>query len=381
MTSETKTSTDKPATDKSVANADSVITSIGKRGGDLLLNRPKTLNSLDLDMVRIIHSALDSWRDDDAIEHVVVRSDHPKAFCAGGDVRTVRQAILDGNPEHGEIFFTEEYEMNAAIAEFSQVKPYVAVIDGIAMGGGLGVSMHGSHRIVTERTSAAMPEMAIGFIPDVGITHFSQHVPTRAGKASPAIARFAGLTGYRLSAADMLWAGWATHLVPSADLESFLAALDDDGLDAALEKFSVDPVSDAGQELIGESALAAQAGCIEECFSGSTWLEIEAKLDEKTAGGGGCSRVQINEFNALLRSASAASLVAAMEVYEANVGAEITLRQALDNEMKVGELMRRNRNFAEGVRAVLVDKDRNARFDPQRADAVDPELFGAVLKH
>ena len=374
MTSENKTS----ATEQ-VTNPDSVIANVGKRGGDLLLNRPKALNSLDLDMVRIINAALDKWRESDEIEHVVVRSEHPKAFCAGGDVRTIRQAILDGDPEHGEIFFAEEYEMNAAIAEFSEVKPYIAIIDGIAMGGGLGVSMHGSHRIVTERASASMPEMAIGFIPDVGITHFSQHVVGRSGSASKSIARFTGLTGYRLSAADMLWAGWATHLVPSADLESFRAMLDDEGLDAALEKFSVDPVSDAAKELVGESALAAQAKCVEECFSGSTWLEIEAKLDEKTAGGGGCSRAQIHEFNELLRSASAASLVAAVEVYEANAGADVTLRQALDNEMRVGEIMRRHRNFAEGVRAVLVDKDRNARFDPQRADAVDPKVFRAVL--
>lgn len=270
--------------------------------------------------------------------------------------------------------------MNASISEFAQVKPYVAIIDGMAMGGGLGVSLHGSHRIITERASAAMPEMAIGFVPDVGITHFSQHVVNRTGKTAPAIARFVGLTGYRLSAADMLWAGWATHLVPSADLDSFSASLDEDGLDAALEKFSVDPSSEAGKDLIGDSSLAAQAGCIEECFSGSTWLEIEAKLDEKSAGGGGCSRAQINDFNTLLRSASATSLVAAVELYEANVGSDVTLRQALDNELRVGELMRQNRNFVEGVRAVLVDKDRKARFDPQRADAVDPEIFRAVVK-
>lgn len=342
----------------------------------LVLNRPRALNSLNHDMVEIVRDCLKSARDDDSIRQVVVYSEHPKAFCAGGDVRSVRESILNGRPEEGELFFADEYEMNAEIAEFAESKPYVAVIDGIAMGGGLGVSMHGSHRIVTERASASMPEMAIGFIPDVGITHFSQHVTNADGSSSAAIARFVCLTGYRMTAADLLWAGWATHFVPSSVLSEFMSALDADGVEAALSEYARDPQSDeSARDLLGESTLENWHGCIEACFVFDTWLEMEKALDERFAGGEKCTREQINEFNKLLRSASAASLVAGAELLAANAQDNVSLRDALRNEMVVGKLMREHRNFAEGVRAVLVDKDRNSRFDPHRADAVNPQQF------
>lgn len=356
-------------------NDDPVLQRTSGYSSHLVLNRPKALNSLNHDMVEIVRECLRSARDDDAISQVVVTSEHPKAFCAGGDVRFVRECILNGNPDKGELFFADEYQMNAEIAEFSEVKPYIAVIDGIAMGGGLGVSMHGSHRIVTERASAAMPEMAIGFIPDVGITHFSQQLVTADGSSSEAIARFIALTGYRMTAADLLWSGWATHFVPSESLPDFLQSLDANGVDEALAQHSLDPTSDSARELLGESHLAEWHQCIEACFGFDTWLEMENALDERFAGGEHCTRENINTFNKLLRTASAASLVAGAELMTANAQEGVALRDALRNEMVVGKLMREHRNFAEGVRAVLVDKDRNSRFDPHRADAVDPQQF------
>ena len=360
-------------------NEPKVLREVHGQSGHLRLNRPKALNSLDLDMVTEVVEGLRAWRDDDSVNHIVVSSGHPKAFCAGGDVRAVRQAVLDGVPEQGEKFFRDEYEMNAMIAEFAQSKPYIAIIDGIAMGGGLGVSMHGSHRIVTERASASMPEMAIGFIPDVGITHFSQHVNTRLGGPSSAIARFTGLTGYRLTAADMLWSGWATHAVPSAQLDEFVAALDRDGIDSALAEYALDVDSAEARDLLGDPQLAEWSDCIEACFGADTWAEIERALNE-AAEAGSCASSTVETFRDLLAPANPESLVAAVELYAANSAHEVTLQEALDREMKLGAYMRQHPNFAEGVRAVLVDKDRDATFKPATVQEVDVEEIRQHLR-
>lgn len=348
-----------------VGMTDSVLKNVTGRTGRLTLNRPKALNSLDLDMVRHVNEALDAWRDDDAVEQVVVVSEHPKAFCAGGDVRQIRDAHLQGDTATGDAFFLEEYEMNAAISEFP--KPYVAVIDGIAMGGGLGISLHGSHRVVTERASAAMPEMAIGFLPDVGISHFSQHVKTADGAPSPAIARFLGLTGYRLDAADLLWSGWATHFVPHDQLEDFLRAVDADGIEAALDEFAADPAE------AGESKLKAYEPCARQVFGHDTWREIETALD-----GGKCSGEERRTISELLRAASPTSLVASAELYAANV--DVDLRTALKNEFAIGSILRGGPNFSEGVRAVLVDKDRNPQWTPDSTNEVDATPFRKAVQ-
>nr|WP_120492016.1 enoyl-CoA hydratase/isomerase family protein [Corynebacterium lactis] len=384
MTSNANTdnSATNPATNTAVDSAATqpkVLRSVTGRSGHLRLNRPKALNSLDHDMVVDITAALTDWLTDDSVDHVLVTSDHPKAFCAGGDVRSVRDSVLSGDSSDGERFFRDEYVMNALIAEFAQAKPYVAVINGIAMGGGLGVSLHGSHRVVTEKASCSMPEMAIGFVPDVGITYFSQHVDTALGGPSPAIARFTGLTGYRLTAADMLWAGWATHFVPSASLADFLAVADSDGVEAALEKYSLEPDSAEAIELIGRPQLAEWHGCISACFGADTWAEIDRALTE-AGSSGACEEEDIERFRALMEAASPESLVAAVELYAANAEPGVGLRKALDNELRLGEYLRHRPNFAEGVRAVLIDKDRNAKFEPARTEDVDVEAIRATLR-
>lgn len=334
-----------------------VVASVSGVSGRLLLNRPKALNSLDTPMVDAIAAALEKWRDDGAVQQIIVTSDHPKAFCAGGDVRTIREQQLAGEVAAADEFFHREYEMNAAIAEYP--KPYVAIIDGIAMGGGLGVSLHGSHRIVTEKASSAMPEMAIGFVPDVGITWFSQHVDTAEGKPNPALARFSGLTGHRLTAADMLYAGWATHFVASADIPALLERADADGIAAALAEFAKDPAE------AGESWLAAHAPRITEVFSHDTWAGIDAALDD-------------GEFADLLAPAAPTSLVAAAELYAAN--AHVDLRTALANEERIGSHLRHHPDFAEGVRAVLVDKDRDPHFTVASTADVDAAALRDMLQ-
>lgn len=335
--------------------------------GFLELNRPKALNSLDTEMCDIIHRALDEWREDDSIAGVVIYSNNHKAFCAGGDVRMVREAILAGKPELGDRFLQVEYEMNAAIAEFP--KPYIAIIDGIVMGGGLGVSAHGSDLIVTERSWASMPEMAIGFNPDVGVTYRFQRMQNQSGADPFAIATFLVLTTWRLSPQDMLWSGLATAYVPSekcdALLEALASARDAEELSAVIADFS-EPVD-------GSSQLAELADDIEAVFSASTWDELVQRLSE-------CENQEFVELvRGHMQSANPASLVATMELMRANEHVS-DIRAALANEYEIGAVLRADANFVEGVRTVLVDKDRNPSFDPAHTDDVDPEPFRKVLK-
>lgn len=347
---------------------ETVLVNVSGASGSLVLNRPRALNSLNQEMVDTVREALHGWAEDDSVAQVVITSEHPKAFCAGGDVRAVRQEQLNGDFESGDTFFVDEYAMNHEIAQFP--KPYVAVIDGIAMGGGLGVSLHGSHRIVTENASAAMPEMAIGFIPDVGISHMSQRAVTADGDASPAVARFLGLTGYRLSAADMLWAGWATHFVPSKDIEAFLSLIDASDLTTALTRYSQD------SSQAGESQLSSLRPVIEQVFSHDSWEAIEDELDDLRETEKHCAPLQI--IDDLLTAASPSSLVAGAELYRANAQ-DISLREGLDNEFRLGSFIRRTPDFSEGVRAVLEDKDRNAAFVPATTAEVDPAPFREQL--
>src|SRR5919202_146319 len=195
------------------------------RAAVVTLNRPDTLNAISLDMVRRLDAILDEAEADPAVAHVVVQAAGERAFAAGGDIRALYEWGREGRPElFG--FFREEYRLNARIKRFP--KPYVAVIHGIVMGGGAGISIHGSHRVVTERVAFAMPEVGIGFVPDIGGSHFLGLTPGRTGL-------YLGLTGTRVGAADMLWAGLATHVVAHDRREEAVQALAEAGsLDAAL---------------------------------------------------------------------------------------------------------------------------------------------------
>src|SRR6185312_14916116 len=207
---------------------DTVITRRDGRVGRILLNRPKALNALDLDMIGACTRALVAWRDDPHVHAVVIEGAGDRAFCAGGDVRALRQFELDGEHHKAEAFFREEYELNLTIATYP--KPYIALIDGICMGGGIGVSVHAPYRVATERAAFAMPEMAIGFFPDIGATYFLPRLPGQLGT-------YLGLTGVRMQGADAVHAGLATHFVRRADLPALSAALAREGA-AALAQFA-----------------------------------------------------------------------------------------------------------------------------------------------
>ncbi len=324
-----------------------VRTEVRGTTGIITLDRPKALNSLNAEMVEIIQGALNDWRDDDAIEQVVIQSSG-KHFCSGGDVRAVRDGVLEGDLESVEKFFSEEYAMNVDIANYP--KPYIALCNGVIMGGGMGVSAHASHMVVTKDAFASMPEMFIGYITDVGMSWLLQNLPN---KASQGLGAFIGLTGYRMSPDDMLALGLASHKVASLDgvldgiVEKGVAYLDE----VALEQ--------------GESELLQLSDEASQTFTGS-WAEIQEKLSQASDG----LREKVDELTV---GASPSALVAAAELFEANASKD--LAAAIENEHRLGTLVYREPDFAEGVRAVLVDKTKDADFAPQP----DPEKYRAVL--
>ncbi|KAJ1517837.1 hypothetical protein HMI54_003787 [Coelomomyces lativittatus] len=178
-------------------------------GRIITLNRPKAFNALNLNMIQQIKQKLQVWEESDQANVIILKSDHPKAFCAGGDVKTIVQKLNSGDSEYGLQFFTHEYQLNHLIGTFR--KPIVALMDGITMGGGVGLSVHAPFRVVTEKTVFAMPETAIGFFPDVGATFFLPRLEGSWGS-------FLGLTGHRLEAGDLTRLGLATHYIPSQQL-------------------------------------------------------------------------------------------------------------------------------------------------------------------
>ena len=192
--------------ESSVIDGSSVLASLEGRVGRIVLNRPKALNALDLDMIRTCTRALEQWRDDPHAHAVMIEGAGDRAFCAGGDIRAVRQFHLQGRTDQVEAFFSEEYALNFMIATWP--KPYIALIDGICMGGGIGLSVHGAYRVATEHALFAMPETGIGFFPDIGATYVLPRLPGRLGT-------YLALTGARLQGADAVHAGLATQFTPS----------------------------------------------------------------------------------------------------------------------------------------------------------------------
>ncbi|MCM2424536.1 enoyl-CoA hydratase/isomerase family protein [Streptomyces sp. RKAG337] len=322
-----------------------VQTHVANGTGVIALDRPEALNALDLTMVRAMTEALETWRDDDGVRSVVVRSTSPKAFCAGGDIRTIRAASLRGDHAAVREYFAAEYGLNALIAAFP--KPYTALIDGFALGGGLGISVHGTARVVTERAALAMPETAIGFFPDIGASHFLPRLPGSVG-------RYLGLTGARIAGAAAVGCSLATHYVHSSELPALEEALTGGGEPAAvLDRFAVTaPASEIGAHL----------DAIDRCFSAPELPEVFERL---AAEGGDWAA----ETLAVLRRMSPTSLFVTFELLRRGAGSD--LGACLDRELRLACRTARAHDFLEGVRAALVDKDRNPRWSPDPLTAAD----------
>ena len=331
---------------------DAVTATRDGRIGRLLLDRPNALNALDLGMIRALRAALAAFRLDPAVQAVVIDSNSDRAFCAGGDIRAIRAYAMAGESEDVERFFAEEYALDAEIAAFP--KPYVALIDGICMGGGIGVSVHGAVRVTTEQGMFAMPETGIGFFPDIGATYVLPRLPGSLGM-------YLGLTGTRMTGADAVHAGLATHFVPRQRLDALRAALAADGAAVvAAHVAELPPFS-----------LAPHRAAIDRCFSADSVHGIVARLEEE---GSGWAQATL----ATLRGMSPSSVCWSFAAIRRGGG--LDLLAALTAELRLTRSVTRHPDFAEGVRAMVVDKDRTPRWTPPTLDAVDDAAIAAMLE-
>ncbi|MBS9535658.1 enoyl-CoA hydratase/isomerase family protein [Mycobacterium sp. M1] len=329
---------------ESPERSDEVLTSVNGGVGVLTLNRPQAINSLNLTMVTAMTAALTAWEQDPAVHTVLLTGAGERGLCAGGDVVALYHSAKVGGAD-ARRFWYDEYLLNAAISWFP--KPYVSMMDGIVMGGGVGVGAHANTRVVTDTTKMAMPEVGIGFIPDVGGTYLLSRAPGRLGL-------HAALTGAPFSGADAIALGFADHFVPHAALSDFTDVLLADGLDAALAGYSDEPPP---------SPLADQRDWIDACYAGDSVAEIVADLTMNGTPEAAAAAKLINTRSPIALSVTLESVRRAAHLD--------TLEEVLIQEYRVSCAAVRSHDFVEGIRAQLVDKDRNPRWSPADLAQVD----------
>lgn len=328
--------------------------------GRLTLDRPGALNALDIHMVARLREALECWRSDPDIEMVVLDGSGDRGFCAGGDVRALRDQILAGGADRAAVFFRAEYALDAAIAEYP--RPIVALADGITMGGGIGLAGHAAIRIVTERSRLAMPETRIGFTPDVGGSWLLAHAPGRLGE-------YLALTGETMDAGDAVYAGFADHMVPSerlADLrEAFTSRADPSGPAEIVLLFDETP---------RPSRLEAARGWIDHAFAADSVTEILDRLDRSDAP-------DAAHAAATLRTLSPTSLAVTLEAVRR--ARELPdLRAALAQEYALVDWFATTQpDLVEGIRARLVDKDHSPRWRPATLAELPTGLLDDAFAH
>lgn len=318
--------------------------------GLVTLNRPQALNALNLGMIRAIHPRLEAWARSPEVKAVVVRGAGGKAFCAGGDVRAVALSLGQPAPEGEEplsgAYFREEYALNHRIHHYE--KPYIALVDGISMGGGMGLSMHGSHRVVTERLMFSMPEMAIGFFPDVGAGWFLPRFPGEVGT-------YMALTGARGNAADAMWVGYGTQHVEHTRLDALVEALvAADWNTGTLHEVSTRVISPFVTEA-GPAPLRTYQEAMDRCFKADRVEDILAALAAEGTEWAEATR-------ATLARMSPTSLKVALRQLRRFRSLPYTEVAAL--EYRLSQHVVALPDFREGIRAVLLDKDQRPRWSP-----------------
>jgi enoyl-CoA hydratase len=318
--------------------------------GVILLNRPKALNALTRGMVAEMTKALDAWEHDHAVTRIVVKGAGDRAFCAGGDIRLLYEAGKAGDITPSLAFWREEYRLNIRIEAYP--KPYVALIDGIVMGGGVGISVHGSHRIAGDRFNFAMPEVGIGFFPDVGATYALPRLPGEIGT-------YLALTGARIGPDDALACGLATHRVTSDDLaaiEERILAGDD------LERLLPKPLPKRGP-------MMAEKAVIDRCFAGSSVEEILAALDREEGSDFAAKTA------ATIRTKAPSSCAIALE--QVRRGKTMSFVEAMTAEFRIVSRIAQGHDFYEGVRATIIDKDGQPAWNPATLSALPPGFAAA----
>ncbi|WP_298814933.1 enoyl-CoA hydratase/isomerase family protein [uncultured Roseibium sp.] len=324
------------------------------RAGFVTLNRPKALNALSQAMVRLLEEQLTRWADDREVAHVVITGSGEKAFCAGGDIRSIYDARMAGKADGLAEFFCEEYLLNAHIKAYP--KPYIALINGIVMGGGVGVSVHGSHRIGTEKTLFSMPETGIGFFPDVGGTYFLPRMPKKTGI-------YCALSAGRMKQADALATGVLTHAIEERSLGDVALALESaEDVNTALAPFLVTPE---------KGPVTEQADLIEKLFSASSVSDILDRLD-------GSGDEFARKTASAIRAKSPTSVLVAFE--QMKRGTELSFNECMKLEYRIVSRILLENDFFEGIRAAVVDKDQNPAWSPTQFSQVDSATLASYFE-
>lgn len=325
----------------------SVLVSTEGHLGRLVLNRPKAINALTHEMVGLLHDALDAWRDDDSVQTVLLTGAGDRGLCAGGDIVSLYHDARADRTE-GPAFWRDEYLLDIAIAEYP--KPVVAVMDGIVLGGGIGISAHASHRVVTERSSIGMPEVGIGFLPDVGGAMLLARAPGELGT-------HLALTAGSVDAGNALAIGMADHFVASDRVDELASALARTDVDAALAQVA---------SSAPEATLLAEREWIDVAYAGDDLAQIAARLDAEHPDA--AKRVR--------RNCPTSCAVALRALRNA---ADLDLRQTLDQDLRLAICLQARPDFVEGVRAQVIDKDRDPRWDPPTIETLDHTAVDACF--
>ena len=329
-----------------------VFFSLSHNVGLVELNRPKALNALNPMMMTAIAHQLLEWKSDGAVQAVVVRSNSLRAFCAG-DLRAVYRTGTQGRLEDLEHLFREEYRLNYIIKTYP--KPYISFMDGIAMGGGLGLSVHGSHRLVSENVLIAMPETNIGYFPDVGATHFLNQAPGKIGL-------YLALTGNHIKLADALYAKIGTHYIPHEDQPIVLEALKQLRLK---DHSAIDQLLKTHGQPHPESPLSKKEKEIEAFF---TATNIQGIFDQLAGASGNFSQ----ETLAILKQRSPTSLAVTFEQMKRGETLE-NFAEVMSLEFDMSQHFIKENDFFEGIRAVIIDKDQSPQWFPRTIKDVTQE--------
>lgn len=326
--------------------ADSVFRSIEGRVGHVRLNRPEALNALDFRMISAIEQALSAWKDARDVDAVLIDGAGDRAFCAGGDIRASQDPDSSFTSEE---FLRVEYAVNLMIAEYP--KPVVAIMHGIVLGGGMGLTAHASHRIVTESSRLGMPEVGIGFIPDVGMTRLLSGLAGEAGT-------YLALTGGVVGAGDAIEVGLADHFIPGADLAAFERALRDQDPDTAIARFAAEAPP---------TSIADDRAWIATDFAADRVQDILDRLAART-------EPRALEAAATIATRSPTALVLALRALR-EAGEDPSLAHSLDREFRVAVRAFASDELAEGVRAQLIDRDRRPRWRPATLAEVGSDII------
>jgi enoyl-CoA hydratase len=338
------------------AEAEVLLERVGS-AGIITLNRPKQLNALSHTMVKRIYPQMLEWRDDPAITRVIIRGAGEKAFCAGGDIRALYDLGKAGKTHEARPFWREEYTLNFLLKTYP--KPIITLLNGIVMGGGVGMSFHGSHRVATEKLMFAMPEVGIGFFPDVGASYILPRLKNHVGA-------YLAATGARIGLGDAMDLGLATNAVESSEIAALTQALTgNDDVDVVLKRFAM--------KNLPKAELSEHHAMIAEIFKETSLNAIIAGLGLMALGGSLFASKTVD----LMHQKSPTSMALALR--QMQLGATMDFAAVMQMEYRIVCRIAEGHDFYEGVRAVIIDKDNMPQWNPSRIDDVTEEMIAAYF--